>query len=125
MYCKTNIFNYGKIVYKKAGLIERIIAALIDGIIASILIYVPILGGIAGTIYILTKDAIAFEITKNPDYKNRSIGKKIMGIEVVNFDGQDVDWIVSLKRNIPLAIGNVIAIVPVIGWANSSFRRWL
>lgn len=111
--------------YKKAGLIERIIAALIDGIIASILIYVPILGGIAGTIYILTKDAIAFEITKNPDYKNRSIGKKIMGIEVVNFDGQDVDWIVSLKRNLPLAIGNVIAIVPVIGWANSSFRRWL
>lgn len=67
--------------FPKADIIRRFIAHLIDGIIASLLIYIPILGGIVSTVYILTKDAIAYEITKNPDFKNRSVGKKLWALK--------------------------------------------
>ena len=50
--------------YPKADIFKRFIAYLIDGIISSILIYVPVLGGIVSTVYILTKDTISYEITK-------------------------------------------------------------
>ena len=102
--------------YKKADLFKRFLAALIDGIIASLLIYIPVLGAIVSTVYLLTKDAIAFEITKNTDFKNRSIGKKIMGLEVVSLEGKDIDWTISVKRNLPIAIGSAFGIVPIIGW---------
>lgn len=102
--------------YPKADIFRRFIAFLIDGIIASILIYVPILGGIVSTVYTLTKDVIVYEITKNPDFKNRSIGKKIMGLDVASLDGKDLNWEISIKRNLTLAIGSVCSIVPIIGW---------
>ena len=102
--------------YKKADLFKRFIALLIDDIVASLLVYIPILGALVSAVYLLTKDAIAFEITKNPDFKNRSLGKKVMGLEVVSFDGSDIDWTISLKRNLPLAIGSAFGIVPIIGW---------
>jgi len=103
--------------YPKADLFKRFIAALIDGIISSILIYIPILGALVGAVYTLTKDVIAYEITKNTDFKNRSIGKRIMGLEIVSLEGKDIDWTISIKRNLPLAIGSILAIVPVLGWA--------
>lgn len=102
--------------YPKADIFRRFIAFLIDGIVASILIYVPILGGIVSTVYMLTKDVIAYEITKNPDFKNRSLGKKVMGLEVVSMEGEDIDWGLSIRRNLPLAVGSVCSIVPIIGW---------
>lgn len=102
--------------YKKADLFKRFLAALIDGIIASLLIYIPVLGAIVSTVYLLTKDAVAFEITKKADFKNRSIGKKIMGLEVVSLEGKDIDWTISVKRNLPIAIGSAFGIVPILGW---------
>lgn len=102
--------------YPKADIFRRFIAFLIDGIIASILIYVPILGGVVSTVYMLTKDVIAYEITKNPDFKNRSVGKKVMGLEVASLEGKDINWELSIKRNLPLAVGSVCSIVPIIGW---------
>lgn len=81
--------------YPKANLFKRFIAFLIDGVIASIFIYVPVLGGIVSTVYTLTKDVIAYEITKNPDFKNRNIGKKVMGLEVISLEGQNMDWVFS------------------------------
>lgn len=102
--------------YKKADLFKRFLAALIDGIIANLLIYIPVLGAIVSTVYLLAKDAVAFEITKNADFKNRSIGKKIMGLEVVSLEGKDIDWTISVKRNLPIAIGSAFGIVPILGW---------
>ncbi len=102
--------------YKKADLFKRFLAALIDGIIANLLIYIPVLGAIVSTVYLLTKDAVAFEITKKADFKNRSIGKKIMGLEVVSLEGKDIDWTISVKRNLPIAIGSAFGIVPILGW---------
>jgi len=102
--------------YPKADIFRRFIAFLIDSVVASILIYVPVLGGIVSTVYMLTKDVIAYEVTKNPDFKNKSIGKKIMGLEVATLDGKDMNWEISIKRNLPLAIGSVCSIIPIIGW---------
>jgi len=102
--------------YPKADIFRRFIAYLIDAVIASVLIYVPILGGIVSTVYMLTKDVIAYEITKNPDFKNKSIGKKLMGLEVASLEGKDMNWEISIRRNLPLAIGSVCSIVPIIGW---------
>lgn len=102
----------------KANLARRFIAALIDGVIAGILSSViPFIGFLLGAAYTLTKDAIVFELLKNNDFKNKSIGKKLMNLEVVLVEGEgNIDWVVSVRRNIPLAIGTVIMVIPVIGW---------
>ena len=101
---------------KKADLTKRFIAALIDGIISSIVAVIPVIGAIIGAAYTLTKDAIMFQVTKDAQWKNRSIGKKLMGLEVISADGTDIDLKASCMRNWPLAIGTIIMIVPVLGW---------
>lgn len=101
---------------KKADLTKRFIAALIDGIITSIVAVIPVIGAIIGAAYTLTKDAIMFQVTKDAQWKNRSIGKKLMGLEVISSSGADIDLQASCMRNWPLAIGTVIMIVPIIGW---------
>ncbi len=101
----------------KADLVKRFLAALIDGVIASVPGVIPVIGPIVGAAYILTKDAVVYELTQNEDFRNRSIGKKIMNLEVALVGGEGtIDWAISIKRNIPLAIGMVIAIIPIVGW---------
>lgn len=100
----------------KADLISRFLAALIDGLVAGVLSLVPFVGFLAGGVYTLTKDRIMYELTKNPDYRNRSLGKKLLRLKVVRLDGGPVDMAVSAKRNLPLAVGEIIGIVPVLGW---------
>ncbi len=101
----------------KADLVKRFLAALIDGLIMAIPSFIPILGAIVGTAYALTKDAVVFEVTKNEDFRNRSIGKKVMNLEVTVLEGENyVDWATSIKRNIPLSIGVLIMIIPIVGW---------
>lgn len=39
-----------------------------------------------------------------------------MGIEVVSMEGKDVNWEISIRRNLSLALGSTCTIVPVIGW---------
>lgn len=102
--------------HNKADLTKRFIAAVIDGIISSIVAVIPVIGAIVGAAYTLTKDAIMFQVTKDAQWKNRSIGKKLMGLEVVSASGADIDLAASCMRNWPLAIGTIIMIVPIIGW---------
>lgn len=102
--------------YPKADLAKRFVAALIDGIISGALtVVVPFVGWILGAAYTLTRDALMYELTRDGDWKNRSIGKKLMGLQVVTLDGKDVDMALSVKRNIILAAGSLIAAVPIIG----------
>ncbi|KAF0196598.1 MAG: RDD domain containing protein [Bacillota bacterium] len=101
---------------KKAELTKRLIAALIDGIISSIIAVIPVIGAIIGAAYTLTKDGIMFQVTKDAQWKNRSIGKKLLGLEVVTASGAEIDIVASCMRNWPLAIGIIIMIVPIIGW---------
>ncbi len=94
----------------KAALGKRFLASLIDGVAVFIVGLIPFVGYLIGIAYMLTRDAAVFMITKNEDFKNRSLGKKIMGIRVINLSGEEeVDLITSLKRNFTLVIGAIVA----------------
>lgn len=97
-------------------LFSRIIAALIDMLFAWIFVVIPVIGGVISVLYLLFKDALPYQITKDDEWKNKSLGKKLMNLEVNNLKGEIVDLQVSALRNIPLTIGNFIAIIPVLGW---------
>lgn len=100
-----------------ADLLPRALAAIIDGLIGGILAAViPILGGILGAAYILSKDALMFQATKNDQWKNKSVGKYLFKIHVQSDQADPIDWVTSIKRNWPLAIGTVVAIIPILGW---------
>lgn len=97
---------------EKADLGKRLIAALIDTVIAAVVSsIIPFrgIGSLIGGAYILTKDAIVFELLKDPAWKNQSIGKKVMRLEVVGPGGSNVDIALSAKRNWPLAIGQLLS----------------
>ncbi len=101
---------------QKVKLLPRFGAALIDGVIAWFPLMIPVIGGLVGSAYILLKDGIMYQITGKEDWKNKSIGKKLLKLEVIRLDGKNVDLVTSLKRNIPLTIGSLIAVIPVLGW---------
>src|SRR6056297_1970124 len=101
---------------QKAEVFTRILAFMIDVRIAWIPFFIPFIGAVFGSLYLLFRDGIMYKITKNDDWKNKSIGKKILNIEIKSLEGKDIDLTTSAKRNLPLTIGNFIAIIPVIGW---------
>lgn len=101
---------------QKADVFPRILAFMIDGLIAWLPFFIPVIGGVFGSLYLLFKDGIMYQITKEDEWKNRSIGKKILNLEIESLDGEVIDLVISAKRNLPLTIGNFIAIVPIIGW---------
>lgn len=101
---------------QKAEAFPRILAFLIDVIIAWVPVFIPVFGALFGSLYLLFKDGLMFKVTQKEEWKNRSIGKKLLNLEVVSLDGEIVDLAISAKRNLPLTIGNFIAIVPLVGW---------
>ncbi len=102
--------------YEKAPLFARFIAALIDALVGWVFVFIPIVGGIISVLYLLLKDGLPYQLFKEDEWKNKSLGKKIMDIEVYHLDDRVVDLSVSAKRNIPLTIGSFIAIIPLLGW---------
>jgi len=101
---------------QKAEVFTRILAFMIDVLIAWIPFFIPFIGAVFGSLYLLFRDGIMYKITKKDEWKNKSIGKKILNIEIESLEGKDIDLTISAKRNLPLTIGNFIAIIPVIGW---------
>lgn len=101
---------------QKAEVFPRILAFMIDVLIAWLPFFIPVIGGVFGSLYLLFKDALMYQITRKDEWKNRSIGKKVMNLEIESLDEKVIDLTISAKRNLPLTIGNFIAIVPVIGW---------
>ena len=92
----------------KVGIGVRFIAALIDGILTSMVSwFIPILGAIISTVYMLIKDGL---------FEGQSIGKKVMNLKVVTTHGVKADFNVSVKRNIIFAIPSILMIIPVLGW---------
>ncbi len=95
----------------KADLGKRIIAVIIDGVIAGVTGFIPVIGGLAGAAYMLIRDGLEVDFMDQ-----RSLGKKVMKLRPVRVDGQPMDLMTSVKRNIPFAIGPLIMIIPILGW---------
>ncbi len=109
----------------KADPLRRLAAALIDDVLAAIPSVIPVAGGLLGIAYLLTKDAIVYETTKKAEWKNRSIGKKLLGLEVWRWDGARTDLKTSVQRNWPLAVGYLLAFFPLVGWAAGSIAGFV
>ena len=101
--------------FEKADLSQRFFAALVDVFIAGLLGLVPLLGDLLAVVYMLTRDAIFYVVMTTGDWRGRSFGKRLMGLRVVRTGGGPVDLAVSVKRNLPLVVGSVILMVPLIG----------
>ncbi len=96
----------------KASLGKRFLASLIDGVAVFIVSIIPVIGALIGIAYMLTRDSIVFMLTKDESFRNRSLGKKLIGIRVVRLSGDDdVDIMTSVKRNFTLVIGAVVAFI--------------
>ena len=113
---------------EKADLGKRLIAALIDTVIAAVVSsIIPFrgIGSLIGGAYILTKDAIMSELLKDPAWKNQSIGKKVMRLEVVGPGGSDADIALSAKRNWPLAIGQLLSfLMALMPYRLAAWSSW-
>ena len=77
-------------------------AVIIDAVIAMVVGFVPIAGGIAATAYWLVRDGMDLDFMDH-----RSIGKKIMKLRPVTLDGGAVDISTSIRRNWMFALGGV------------------
>jgi uncharacterized RDD family membrane protein YckC len=95
-------------------LLTRFLAFFIDAVIVAVIGLVPVVGGLVGILYILTRDGLAYDFMDG-----RSIGKKLMKLRPVRLDGLPMDVRTSVRRNWPLAFGSLtqaLLFVPVIGW---------
>ncbi len=98
----------------KADLGKRVIAIIIDAVIAAVLGVIPIAGGIIGTAYIVIRDGLDVDFMPN-----RSLGKKIMSLQPVRLDGGKVDIETSLRRNWMFGLGAITSLliyIPIVGW---------
>jgi uncharacterized RDD family membrane protein YckC len=99
---------------EKADVAARFLAMLIDAVVAAALSMVPLIGGVAGTVYYVVRDGLDVEFMQG-----RSLGKRVMGLRVVRADGQPMDLETSVRRNWMWAIGamaGVLAYIPILGW---------
>ncbi len=98
----------------KADIIKRLIAAVIDAVLAVIIGFIPLIGGFAAAAYMLLRDGFEVELMNR-----RSIGKTVMKLRVVSLDGAPMDLARSAKRSWMFALGGVtqaLLFIPVIGW---------
>ncbi len=107
--------------FPRADLARRVIAAILDHLVCMVPYLFLIFGlplwllNLLFSGLFLTKDAIIFEISRQEEYKNKSIGKKLMNLKIACLDGGYVDWIRSIRRNVTLAAGFIVGVLPVIG----------
>jgi len=88
---------------KKASLLKRFLASLIDGIIAGVVsAFLGKVGLLVGIAYLLVRDGLDFSFMDQ-----RSIGKKLMKLRPVCLDGQPMDLNLSIRRNWPLILGSI------------------
>ena len=86
----------------KADIGKRAIAAIIDAVVAMVVGFIPVIGGIIATAYWLLRDGLDVEFMDH-----RSLGKKVMKLRPVMLDGSPVDITASIKRNWMFALGGI------------------
>ena len=93
---------------RKAGVLKRILARLVDGLVAwAFALVLPPLGILVGLLYLAVADGVQ---------KGQSLGKMVFGLEVVMEDGSPCDLKASIYRNIPFELALLFAAVPLLGW---------
>lgn len=94
---------------KKASLLLRVFAKILDFIIIAVMAeVVPRTGFYAGLFYILISDGL---------FNGRSLGKYLMGIRTVSLkNGQPCSIRDSVIRNSPFGVGLILYKIPLIGW---------
>lgn len=94
-------------------MVAHIIDSLVAAVPAIILSpYLAGLGSLIGSAYMLLRDALPYALTQNEAWRNKSVGKRLLNLEVDSAAGQTVDWAVSAKRNLPFVAGNLAAWMP-------------
>jgi uncharacterized RDD family membrane protein YckC len=92
----------------RAGALKRIIARLVDLLVAwALTLVLPPVGVMAGILYLAVADGLQ---------KGQSLGKMVFGLEVMSADGLPCDLKSSIYRNIPFWLLLLFAVVPFIGW---------
>ncbi len=105
------------IVLSKADPVKRIIAFVIDCVIASMFGILPVFGGIMGALYLLFRDALPIDI-----FDGKSVGKKLINLRLVMRDhpSAEISYAVSAKRNWMFAL-NLLVVIPIFGWLLAPF----
>jgi len=88
-------------------IIRRILAFLIDALLAGLISLIPVIGLVVGILYLLLRDGLT---------KNGSVGKTLLKLHVTTIAGQRLNYGESLRRNFIFFIPYLFAIVPLIGW---------
>lgn len=106
---------------------QRVVAALLDGIIATGLMAffgaMPLLGGLAGGAYLVARDGVEVG-----PLRFRSVGKYVMGLGLVRLDDRPLTLETSVQRNWMLGLTSVAGVfvaVPIVGGALASLLSFL
>ena len=96
----------------KADIGKRAVAAIIDIVISYIIGLIPIIGGLIGAAYMALRDGFTFE-----PFVGQSLGKKLLNLRAVVVEsGENCDYMLSIKRNLPFIIPMIFMVIPVVGW---------
>lgn len=107
--------------YRRADLVSRILAFALDVLIAGLLFIIPlpIIRSILSASYLLLRDVIMYEITRDKRWRNRSPGKRVLGLQVVVETNtkkyKNITRSISLQRNFIPALGLIAGIIPLLG----------
>jgi len=92
----------------KASVLKRILARLVDGLVAwAFALVLPPVGILVGLVYLAVADGVQ---------KGQSLGKMVFGLEVVQEDGSPCDLKASIYRNIPFVLVLLFIAIPLLGW---------
>lgn len=94
--------------YSKASVLNRIVAKIIDLIVAAAFSkLLPPVGFVAGLTYLLIADGF---------FDGRSLGKKLIRLRTVRAGGELCTYKDSILRNLTIAIGYSLFFIPYVGW---------
>lgn len=93
---------------QKASVSKRILARLIDWLIAWVLaLFLPPLGVLLGIVYLAVADGLQ---------RGQSLGKMVFGLDVIMQDGSPCDLRSSIFRNIPFILIYLFYSLGFFGW---------
>jgi len=94
--------------FHKASVLKRVMARIVDLLIAWVLaLFLPPAGVILGMVYLAVADGLQ---------KGQSLGKMVFGLDVVKPDGSPCDLRSSMFRNIPFVLMYLFFALGFFGW---------